>query len=60
MNYTAELTPVPMSSFPSKVQRPLVTAMSNQKLSNELKENIPNWKESLKIFCDKIKSNEYK
>lgn len=60
MNYTAELTPVPMSSFPSKVQRPLVTAMSNKKLSNELKENIPDWKESLKIFCDKIKSNEYK
>lgn len=60
MNYQAELTPVPMASFNSKVERPLFTAMSNKKISAELQTNIPNWKESLKVFCDKIKSNEYK
>ena len=43
-----ELIPVPMASFNSKVQRPLVTAMSNAKISKELNINIPNWKESLK------------
>lgn len=60
MNYKAELTPVPMASFNSKVERPLFTAMSNKKISAELQTNIPNWKDSLKVFCDKIKSNEYK
>ena len=60
MNYQAELTPVPMASFNSKVERPLFTAMSNKKISAELKTNIPNWNDSLKVFCDKIKSNEYK
>ena len=60
MNYQAELTPVPMASFNSKVERPLFTAMSNKKISAELQTNIPNWKDSLKVFCDKIKSNEYK
>jgi dTDP-4-dehydrorhamnose reductase len=60
MNYQAELTPVPMASFNSKVERPLFTAMSNKKISAELQTNIPNWKDSLKVFCDKIKGNEYK
>lgn len=55
-----EIIPVPMASFNSKVERPLFTAMSNKKISAELQTNIPNWKESLKVFCDKIKSNEYK
>ena len=43
-----ELIPVPMASFNSKVQRPLVTAMSNAKISKELNINIPEWKTSLK------------
>ena len=42
-----------MASFNSKVQRPLVTAMSNAKISKELNINIPEWKESLK----KLQSN---
>ena len=47
-NFDNEIIPVPMSSFNSKVQRPLFTAMSNKKISNELNINIPYWKESLK------------
>ncbi len=59
MNFDNEIIPVPMAEFPSKVKRPLFTAMSNKKISEELKVNIPEWKESLKIYSDMIKSNEY-
>ncbi len=48
--YDNEIIPVPMASFNSKVQRPLFTAMSNKKISNELNVNIPEWKESLQQF----------
>ncbi|MBR3628001.1 MAG: dTDP-4-dehydrorhamnose reductase [Elusimicrobia bacterium] len=48
--YDNEIIPVPMASFNSKVQRPLFTAMSNKKISNELNINIPEWKESLQQF----------
>ena len=43
-----EIIPVPMASFNSKVQRPLVTAMSNAKISKELNITIPEWNTSLK------------
>jgi len=59
MAYDNEIIPVPMSEFPSKVKRPLFTAMSNKKISTELNVNIPEWKESLRIYSDMIKSNEY-
>lgn len=52
-NFDNEIVPVPMASFNSKVQRPLVTAMSNAKISKELNITIPDWKESLK----KLQSN---
>lgn len=60
MGYNVELTPVPMSTFASKVKRPLQTPLSNKKLSNELNIEIPSWKTSLEVFCTKIKNNEYK
>jgi dTDP-4-dehydrorhamnose reductase len=59
MNFDNDIIPVPMAEFPSKVKRPMFTAMSNKKISEELKVNIPEWKESLKIYSDMIKSNEY-
>ncbi len=49
-NFDNEILPVPMASFNSKVQRPLVTAMSNKKISKELNITIPEWKESLRQF----------
>ena len=49
-NFDNEILPVPMASFNSKVQRPLVTAMSNEKISKELNITIPDWKESLRQF----------
>ncbi len=47
-NFDNEIVPVPMASFNSKVQRPLFTAMSNEKISKELNITIPDWKKSLK------------
>ena len=47
-NFDNEIVPVPMASFNSKVQRPLVTAMSNAKISKELNITIPEWNISLK------------
>ena len=47
-----EIIPVPMASFNSKVQRPLFTAMSNKKISNELNITIPEWKNSLKKMLE--------
>ncbi len=52
-NFNTEILPVPMATFNSKVQRPLFTAMSNNKISKELNISIPEWKESLK----KLQSN---
>lgn len=49
-NFDNKIVPVPMASFNSKVQRPLVTAMSNEKISKELNIIIPYWKESLRQF----------
>ncbi len=42
--------PVPMSTFPSKVARPLFSAMSNQKLSQELGIRIPVWQEAIERY----------
>lgn len=42
--------PVPMASFPSKVARPLFSAMSNRKLSQELGIRIPTWQEALERY----------
>lgn len=50
-----EILPVPMASFASKVQRPLVTAMSNKKISQELNIVIPAWQDSLKQYINLIK-----
>jgi dTDP-4-dehydrorhamnose reductase len=49
-----ELIPVPMSTFGSAVDRPLFTAMSNQKLQDELRIKIPHWKEGVDRFCNRI------
>lgn len=50
-----EILPVPMASFGSKVQRPLITAMSNKKISQELNIVIPDWQDSLKQYINLIK-----
>ena len=49
-----EILPVPMSAFPSKVRRPLFTAMSNEKISETLSISIPDWKESLVKYCQNL------
>lgn len=59
MNFNNDIVPVPMSTFPSQVKRPLYTAMTNKKISKELNINIPDWRESLKLFSAMVKSNEY-
>lgn len=59
MNFSNEIVPVPMSTFPSQVKRPLYTAMANKKISKELNINIPDWRESLKLFSAMVKQNEY-
>lgn len=55
-NLDNEILPVPMTSFGSKVQRPLVTAMSNKKISQKLNITIPSWQESLKKYIELIKN----
>lgn len=58
-NLDNEILPVPMASFGSKVQRPLVTAMSNKKISQKLNITIPSWQESLKKYIELIKNANY-
>jgi len=55
-NLDNKILPVPMASFNSKVQRPLVTAMSNKKISQKLNITIPSWQESLKKYIELIKN----
>lgn len=57
MGFKNEIVPVPMSAFEVPVKRPLVTAMSNRKISIELGVQLPKWEDSLRIYCDSIKSN---
>ncbi len=44
------VVPVPMNSFPSSVQRPLFTAMSNRSLEQQLGVTIPDWKKACSTF----------
>ncbi len=44
------IIPVAMSSFPSKVARPLFSAMSNQKLANDLGITISLWQQALERY----------
>ena len=55
-NLDNKILPVPMASFNSKVKRPLVTTMSNKKISNELNITIPSWQESLKKYIEIVKN----
>ncbi|MDD5022399.1 MAG: sugar nucleotide-binding protein, partial [Endomicrobiaceae bacterium] len=57
MGLTNEIVPVPMSTFEVPIKRPLVTAMSNRKISEALGVKIPNWEDSLRTYCNVIKSN---
>ncbi|GAB1401346.1 dTDP-4-dehydrorhamnose reductase [Elusimicrobiota bacterium] len=57
MGFTNEIVPVPMSTFEVPIKRPLVTVMSNKKISEALGVQIPNWEDSLRIYCNTIKSN---
>jgi len=42
--------PVPMSDFKTKAKRPGFSAMSNEKLSNELNISIPAWEDGMLIY----------
>jgi len=44
------IIPVPMSAFPSPAQRPLFSAMSNQKLQHDLGYTIPDWRDATRRF----------
>jgi dTDP-4-dehydrorhamnose reductase len=44
------IVPVPMSYFPSPVNRPLFSAMSNALLEKELGITIPSWQEAVERF----------
>ncbi|MDD5022397.1 MAG: NAD(P)-dependent oxidoreductase [Endomicrobiaceae bacterium] len=57
MGFTNEIIPAPMATFKTIVKRPLVIVMSNQKISEALGVSIPNWEDSLKIYCNAIRSN---
>jgi len=46
------MVPVPASSFNLKAQRPKFSAMSNEKIQNELGIEVPNWREELKGFVN--------
>ncbi len=46
------VVPAPMSSFPSRVQRPLFTAMSNRALELALGVSIPEWKTACAKFLE--------
>jgi len=44
--------PVPMSYFKTALNRPLFSAMSNQKIQKELGIEIPTWQEGVDRFCE--------
>jgi dTDP-4-dehydrorhamnose reductase len=50
LNLTSLIVPVPMSMFPSPAQRPLFSAMSNDRLQNELGYQIPDWRDAVDRF----------
>jgi len=57
MGINIKINPVPMASFPSKAIRPLYSVMSNEKISKQLNVVVPDWKDSLKKFCDNLQNN---
>ena len=54
MKMPVQIKPVPMSTFPTKAKRPAYSVMSNEKISKQLNVVIPDWKDSLKKFCDNL------
>ncbi len=50
-NLGNKLVPVPMSTFESAVDRPLFTAMSNEKIQKKLGIKIPTWQEGVDRYC---------
>ena len=50
LSLQSTIIPVPMSMFPSPAQRPLFSAMSNQKLQNDLGYSIPDWRDAVDRF----------
>lgn len=50
LSISSTILPVPMSAFPSPAQRPRFSAMSNQKLQNDLGVTIPDWKDAVDRF----------
>lgn len=57
MKIPVEIKPVPMSTFHTKAVRPSYSVMSNEKFSKQLNIVIPDWKDSLKNFCNNLKDN---
>ena len=45
------VNPVSITTFNTKAQRPKFSAMSNKKLSDELRITIASWEESLDKYC---------
>jgi dTDP-4-dehydrorhamnose reductase len=52
-----EVIPVPMSNFPSKINRPLFSAMSNKKLAKELGIELPTWQNAVDRFIKRTDNN---
>lgn len=50
LSLSSTIIPVPMSAFPSPAQRPLFSAMSNNKLHNDLGIPIPDWRDAVDRF----------
>ena len=50
LSLKSTIIPVPLSAFPSPAQRPLFSAMSNQKLQNDLGITIPDWRDAVDRF----------
>ena len=48
------IIPVGSDAFPSPVKRPFFSAMSNQKLSDALETNIPDWEDAVERFARKL------
>lgn len=54
MGFDCEVIPVPLASFNIRTPRPLFSAMSNQKLSKELKIIIPGWRDEVDKYISRI------
>ncbi len=53
------ILPVGSNYFPSQVKRPYFSAMSNAKISRELKINIPHWKNAVDRFIKRQPLNRH-